>query len=61
MNQEIESLINNIEQGNMTDAHDSFNSIMASKVADILKVKQQEVAQRMFNGEQDGEEIQADS
>lgn len=62
MSQEIETLINNIEQGNMTDAHDAFGSVMAAKVADILSGKRQEVAATMFNGEsENGEEIQTDS
>jgi hypothetical protein len=59
----IKSLINNIETGNMTDAGDDFDIAFDLKLADILSARREEMANAVFNTDQEvetGEETDED-
>ena len=51
----IKSLINNIEAGNMTDANDDFSAALDLKLADILSARREEMANAVFNTNQEVE------
>jgi hypothetical protein len=51
----IKSLINNIETGNMTDAGDDFDIAFDLKLADILSARREEMANAVFNTDQEVE------
>jgi hypothetical protein len=55
-NELILSLINNIEDGNMSDAEQDYDLALSAKVGDILASRRQEMTNRIFNGEVEQDE-----
>ena len=48
MEDNILDFINNIQSGNMIDAENNFNTIISSKVSNVLDIKKQEFMANAF-------------
>jgi hypothetical protein len=55
-NELVLSLINNIEDGNMSDAEHDYDLALSAKVGDVLAARRQEMTNRIFNGEVEQDE-----
>ena len=50
----IDSLIDDILDGNNSEAQEKFDSAIASKVVDTLDARKKELAQTIYSSEEDG-------
>lgn len=50
----IDSLIDDILDGNNSEAQEKFDSAIASKVVDVLDARKKEVAQTIYSSQEDG-------
>ena len=58
----INKMIDDILDGNSSDAQDTFSSIMSQKVTDALDTKKVEISQTLYSQEEPDNELeQADS
>ena len=50
----INSLIDDILDGNNSEAQEKFDSAIASKVVDVLDARKRELAQTIYSSQEDG-------
>lgn len=50
----IDSLIDDILDGNNSEAQEKFDSAIASKVVDVLDARKRELAQTIYSSQEDG-------
>lgn len=57
----IDSLIDDIIDGNNADAQEKFDSAIATRVVSALDARKQELAQTIYSREEDGSEEEQES
>lgn len=50
----IDSLIDDVLDGNNSEAQEKFDSAIASKVVDVLDARKRELAQTIYSSQEDG-------
>ena len=50
----IDSLIDDILDGNNSEAQEKFDSAIATKVVDVLDARKKELAQTIYSSQEDG-------